>query len=76
MYLLRRIWSPEPNIVIVCDGIKKTTGEVEKMLEGHYRLCRLKTWLLRGCIVDNDRVTKFREVVTHRGVESDFALFD
>jgi hypothetical protein len=63
-------------MVIVCEGITKTTREVEKMLEGHYRLCRLKTWFLRRCIVDNNRVTKFREVVTHGGVESDFALFD
>ena len=57
-------------------GTKKAARKVEKMFEGHYRLCRFKTWFLCRCILDDNGVTKFREVITNGGVECDFTLFD
>ena len=69
MYLFRRISFP-----II--GIKKTARKGEKMSEGHDRLCRFETCFLRIGSLDDNGVTKFREVVSHRSVESDFALLD
>ena len=57
-------------------GIKKTTRKVEKMFESHDRLCRFETCFLRVGSVDDNRVTKFREIVSYGSVERDFALLD
>ena len=46
------------------------------MFESHDRLCMFETCLLRVGSVDDNGVTKFKEVVSHGSVESDFALFD
>jgi hypothetical protein len=50
--------------------------EGKKMFECHDRLCWFETCLLRVGLVDDNGVTKFREVVTHGGVESNLALID
>ena len=57
-------------------GIKKTTRKVEKMFESHDRLCRFETCILGVSSVEDNGVTKCREVVSHGSVESDFALLD
>jgi hypothetical protein len=46
------------------------------MFEGHDLLCRFETFFLRVEAVENNGITKFRKVVGHGGVESDFALLD
>ena len=57
-------------------GIKETARKVEKVFDGHDRLCRFKTCFLRVSSLDDNGMTKLREVVSHGGVESDFALLD
>ena len=46
------------------------------MFESHDRLRRFETWFLRVGSVNDNGVTKLREVVSHGSVESDFALLD
>ena len=57
-------------------GSKNAARKGEKMFECHDRLCRFETCFLPVGFVDDNGVTKFREVVTHRGVESNLALID
>ena len=74
MHLFRR--TPFRHISITPRGIKKTARKVEKMFEGYDRLCRFEACFLGVSSVNDNGVTKFREVVSHGSVERDFALFD
>ena len=64
------------HIRVTNSGIKKTARKVEKVFESHDRLCRFETCFLGVGSLDDNEVTKFREVVSHGSVESDFALLD
>ena len=75
MYLFRRISFRHPCRIFV-SRIKETARIGEKMFESHNRLCRFETCVLRVGLVDDNRITKFREVVAHGGVESSLALVD
>ena len=57
-------------------GIKETARHGEKMSKSHDRLCRSEICFLRVDSVDDNRITKLREVVTDGSVESDFSLLD
>ena len=57
-------------------GIEKSARKVEKMFESHCSLRWFETCFLRVSSVDDNGVTKFREVVSHGSVESEFALLD
>ena len=62
-----------------CDGVSvsaKWWNEYDSVVLGDSSLCRFESCFLRVGSVDDNGVTKLRKVVSHGGVQRDFALLD
>lgn len=76
MHILRCIRLREATKVIAYNWVEQSTREVEQMLDSEYGIRRAESRIESRRPVHDHRIAKFGQIVTQRGVQRQFVVFN